>query len=414
MVTVVIVILFVLIVSIRLLYNHVRLNTIPGPVLGGLSNFWRLHAQTSSQTGNFLLQLHEKYGTIVRIGPDLVSVSNPAAIVPIYTGQSRNRLKHDIPYPGTCHSNPTDTICSRSPNAHQYEGVIDPTLRNLVKTFRRHHIIDLTSFLQFFASDFLSRLTSAGPTGANDGCFREPTETGLPGLFAEYPLFKGPVSRLKRHHRFSFVCGGFQSRLSAPHASIPCHTSLGSEDYPSPMQERLDSIVKAFVSTFIFLLKSPTVMRKLRSEIVGAHNRNTILPLPSWNKLSQLKYLQAVMMESLRLSNVQRAREVKAPAGGVYVSGYYVPQGTTIRCHAQVVHNNAQIYGSLPHFFDPDRWLNNDLQQQKCMLQCLVPFQGHAFEHPKVCAVWWELKKAIVIVLMKFDVSIIQPWESSV
>lgn len=91
MVTLAIVVLFVLVASIRLLYNHVRLNTIPGPVLAGLSSFW-LHAQPSSQLPNSLLQLHEKYGTIVRIGPDLVSVSNPATIVPIYTRRSRNRV----------------------------------------------------------------------------------------------------------------------------------------------------------------------------------------------------------------------------------------------------------------------------------------------------------------------------------
>lgn len=174
------------------------------------------------------------------------------------------------------------------------------------------------------------------------------------------------------------------------------------------MEEHLDYIAKTFVSTFRFLLKYPAVMRKLRREIVAAHNHNNLSPLPLWSELGELKYLQAVMKESLRLSHVHRVHEVKSPAGGVTVSGYYVPQGTTIRCHPLVVHNNAQIYGYRPQVFDPERWLNNGLQRQKCMIECLMLFQRHVFENPPICAAWWELKKAIVVVLMRFNVSGIQ------
>ena len=70
---------------LRFIYNYNRLRSIPGPFLAGITDVWRW-AQQNQKTfyGNVLTDLHRKYGTAVRIGPNLVSFSDPDAIPVIY------------------------------------------------------------------------------------------------------------------------------------------------------------------------------------------------------------------------------------------------------------------------------------------------------------------------------------------
>lgn len=80
----------------RLLYNHARLNSLPGPFYAGLSDFWRIDAQSPSKYGRRLVELHAKYGTIVRVGPNSVSVSNPAAILPVQAPRTPRQVLFNI------------------------------------------------------------------------------------------------------------------------------------------------------------------------------------------------------------------------------------------------------------------------------------------------------------------------------
>ena len=60
------------------------LNRIPGPRLAGLTDFWRLFVVWGRRPELVHIELHEKYGNIVRLGPRTVSVGDPQAIKIIY------------------------------------------------------------------------------------------------------------------------------------------------------------------------------------------------------------------------------------------------------------------------------------------------------------------------------------------
>ncbi len=53
---------------------------IPGPYLASISTWWRWYAVRYSIESNLHHALHEKYGPLVRIAPDEVSISDPYAI----------------------------------------------------------------------------------------------------------------------------------------------------------------------------------------------------------------------------------------------------------------------------------------------------------------------------------------------
>lgn len=60
------------------------LRQIPGPFLASFSNLWKLQAVWKQNMHRANIRVHEDYGPIVRIGPNHVSVADPASMQIIY------------------------------------------------------------------------------------------------------------------------------------------------------------------------------------------------------------------------------------------------------------------------------------------------------------------------------------------
>ncbi len=65
---------------------------LPGPVLAIFTNLWRYLDVRNGNHHITMVRLHRRYGDVVRIGPYLVSICDPAAIPLIY-GVSRGFVK---------------------------------------------------------------------------------------------------------------------------------------------------------------------------------------------------------------------------------------------------------------------------------------------------------------------------------
>lgn len=70
-----------LLVSIR---SYWRLSHIPGPLLANFTNIPRFLWVLSYKAHEKHIEQHRKYGPIVRFGPNMVSVGDPAEIGTIY------------------------------------------------------------------------------------------------------------------------------------------------------------------------------------------------------------------------------------------------------------------------------------------------------------------------------------------
>ena len=60
------------------------LRSIPGPFLASISKLWIFNQQRGYQRQKVDINLHKKYGPIVRVAPNEVSVSSPEALRKIY------------------------------------------------------------------------------------------------------------------------------------------------------------------------------------------------------------------------------------------------------------------------------------------------------------------------------------------
>jgi hypothetical protein len=61
----------------------------PGPFLACLTDLWQVHQFMTLKQPYHLTELHEKYGSIVRYGPDKLSITNEDAIKSIYQSGAR-------------------------------------------------------------------------------------------------------------------------------------------------------------------------------------------------------------------------------------------------------------------------------------------------------------------------------------
>lgn len=64
-----------------------------GPVLASITNAWRLNYVYWHRHEPPMLKIHEKYGDIVRLGPNVLAFRQPQAVSDIYGPQGRNFTK---------------------------------------------------------------------------------------------------------------------------------------------------------------------------------------------------------------------------------------------------------------------------------------------------------------------------------
>ena len=72
-------------------YKH-GLQRYPGPLLAKFTKLWHLLSVYRNEHHLSMIDIHRKYGPVVRIGPSALSISDPAYILQIY-GASTSFLK---------------------------------------------------------------------------------------------------------------------------------------------------------------------------------------------------------------------------------------------------------------------------------------------------------------------------------
>lgn len=71
-------------VYVASVYLSNGLNRYPGPFMANFTNLWRLFNVWSRRPEVTHIQLHRKYGDVVRLAPNVLSFANPKALKVIY------------------------------------------------------------------------------------------------------------------------------------------------------------------------------------------------------------------------------------------------------------------------------------------------------------------------------------------
>lgn len=147
-----------------------------------------------------------------------------------------------------------------------------------------------------------------------------------------------------------------------------------------------DTTASLLTNIWFTLSKRPDVWAKLQSEI------STLLPngqKPTFEELKSLKYLRAILNESLRLHPIvpgnlrQAIEDTTLPSGGG-PSGedpVFIPKGGVVMWDAYAMQRRVDLYGPSACDFSPERWLDTAEAKGLRVSWESLPFGGG----PRIC-----------------------------
>lgn len=145
-----------------------------------------------------------------------------------------------------------------------------------------------------------------------------------------------------------------------------------------------DTTAATLTTLWFCIARYPRILRGLRLEIEGFAGR-----APDLVELQDLKYLKAVINESLRLypivpENSRVAREdTTLPRGGGRNGDLplFIPKGEIVGWSLYTMHRRKDIFGEDAEDFRPERWLDAENETPLRPGWAYLPFNGG----PRVC-----------------------------
>ncbi|KAK1484646.1 hypothetical protein CTAM01_12890 [Colletotrichum tamarilloi] len=420
-------ILFILLVnSLRVAFRP-GLSKIPGPFFARFTPLWRVFFVWKGNAHSDYRILHEKYGPVVRTAPNVVDISDPAALQTIY-GINSKFIKSNF-------YNTLDAIYEdermqslftaidpemhkalKRPVAQKYsmtsirtlEYLVDPCTKMFTDamTDMQGQVVDLGTWVQWYAFDVIGAITFSRRFGfmetrsdVNDVI--SGIETGLMygGIIGEVPsLHKyllGNITLRKVMEKLgvpdplpivmnmvmegledydakqdSSERGDFLAYLRREQASTGEHIS--TRDMMNHLMGNLlagsDTTGIALRALFYYVLRDKRVYDILQKEIDEAQAKGELSPVVTFGESQKLVYLQACIKESMRMHpGVSYPLERIVPKTGAEISGFHLPAGTIVGMNAAVIHRNRSIFGDDADTFRPERWLSDDTEAVKTM-----------------------------------------------
>lgn len=146
-----------------------------------------------------------------------------------------------------------------------------------------------------------------------------------------------------------------------------------------------DSTASTMQSFCHHVLRDQTIYKKLMKEIDDAYAAGKLSEMPQWNEVQALPYFQACLKEAMRVRpavglNITRL----VPPEGAEIDGTTYPGGTRVALNAWVLHRNTNVFGRDPKLFRPERWIEGDAKMMdRFMFQVrdLPPRMMRRFRH---------------------------------
>ena len=159
------------------------------------------------------------------------------------------------------------------------------------------------------------------------------------------------------------------------------------------------------------LLKNPNALKKLQGEL----DANVTVYPPDYTTAANLKYLDAVIHEALRvhpIGSIVFERVVPSLGHTTSVSGTELPPGTQIAQTPWTMNFDEQIWGPEPRKFKPERWLRyeNESEEEFEKRHALMKHNDFSFSYgPRACLgrhiAWMEMVTVVPTLFGLLDVS---------
>ncbi|PYH73327.1 cytochrome P450 [Aspergillus vadensis CBS 113365] len=385
--------------SSLLLYRLVfhPLGSFPGPWLARVSDLWLVSQMKNNNKHVKLVELHERYGPYVRIGPSTLSVIDPKAVNIIH-GPASRCLKsgwYDHSYPNK------SLQTSRDPAEHQqrrrlwstafgskqlrgYEHRVRKYREQLVDQLmkREGQPVNVTKWFDLYTYDVMGDLAF----GEGFGCLEQGEYHWATQIMMETMDFVGSslpmwlfrmvleVPGLKRAwYKFLDYCEmrlveRMRNEPDVPDVSAALLAPFKGKEPGKEDQQWLggdsrliivagsDTTASTLVALFYELAHRPEEVEKLRAELAPFVNKGGGLGDFYDSDIGHLGHLNGAINEALRLypavpSGVPRIM----PSEGITVNGVSIP-GNTIVINPTLAMGRSELSYKKPLEFIPERW----------------------------------------------------------
>ncbi|KAI1380844.1 cytochrome P450 [Hypoxylon crocopeplum] len=443
-----------------------RLRHIDGPWLASFSHMYMVWNTLKGQQAASYRALSQKYGHLVRIGPNDLITDDPDIIRRMNGARSKygrsvwyKAMRMDPYLPSLFNIQDAATHDKlKAQLSFGYGGKENPTIEDdideqlaaLVALIRRKYVstddelrpMDFAQKAQFFTLDAITKIAYGRAFGylATDTDvynYIETVESQLPTLvvISDIPW----LCRLVYTETVLRIIGPKPTDKKGMGRMMGVAQEVAGERYGTDakdQQDMLGSFVRhgltqrqseseilfqiiagsdttatAIRGTMLSLLASPFAYIKLREEIDAAIAEGRISSPIKADEAKSLEYLQAVIYEGLRINIPFSGLTMKkVPPEGDTIHGKFIPGGTRIANNFLAVQRSTAIYGSDADLFRPERWLGLDPDKQREMTQTVDLVFGYGrWGCSGKSVAFIELNKAYVELLRHFDFHLIDP-----
>jgi len=406
-------------------YSHLR--SIPTPsYAAGLTNIWLTLQARQGKRFLTVHDAHNKYGKLVRIAPNHVSIADDSAIqdvyghgngflktdyydafVSIHRGlfNTRDRAEHTRKRKTIAHTFSTKSIS-------HFEEYMNSNLSMFVNRWDGFSELahggfwklDSLHWFNFLAFDIIGDLAFGQPFGMlENGKDIAPIQKTPDGPISYAPAVevlnrRGEVSGtlgcmplLRPYAKYlpdPFFYQGMEAvenlagmavaRVSARLDSGPQNeqrvdllarlmegrdetgAKLGRAELTAEALTQLiagsDTTSNTSCALLYWVLKTPGVIQKLQAELDAAVPQGTVVPKHS--QVRDLKYLQAVISETMRIHSTSSLGlpRLVPPGPGVEILGHHFPAGSVVSVPSYTIHHSKEIWGPDADEFRPERW----------------------------------------------------------
>ncbi|CAG8570740.1 16323_t:CDS:2 [Racocetra persica] len=158
----------------------------------------------------------------------------------------------------------------------------------------------------------------------------------------------------------------------------------------------------------IMLLCHPEKLETLIAELDSLKQSlsdNSSILIPSHDSLKNLKYLNAVIHETLRLFPASIGGILRQTTKDTVIDGYLIPKNTTVSASIWSIHKSKEIWGPDANDFVPERWLKPENSQVK---GAFYAFSAGSRNCIGVNFAWMEIRLLLASLLLNFSFEMVQ------
>lgn len=467
------VLLSALALAIHLISNKYKngLQKIPGPTLAAYSGFWRAHDVWKGDAHKTAIRLHKQHGTLVRVAPNVVSVSDPDEISTIY-GLKPGFVKSafypifSIIWKKKAEFNLFSAV---DPEYHkqqkrkaasafglnsviEMEPAVDSCTILFMERLRQNvnKSVDLGMWMHFYAFDVIGELCFAEKLGFLDQgkdidnilssiekildygaiCGQVPAwhkfllgNPLVPLLFPSLETFNSTLTftlkamnkrtKIERNGELSAIDTNGLDMLSK-WAAVKSSDKMSTREIVVHLSANVtagsDTTAIVLNAIVYFLLKNPDKYKKFITELDGAIKAGLVSdPITLKESNTHLPYFDAITKEALRMfPSIGLLLERVVPKGGAIICGTYFAEGTIVGMNAWVLHYDEKVFPD-PYQFLPERWIESLPEHLKKMNKSSFAFGAGSRTCLGKSIGIMEIKKLIPQLYRNFNLSFTEP-----